>query len=214
VGRYRAVTPISSISVEAVRFDMQKLENPEISGIEYQNGTLAGYECREYLLEKWGRKCAYCDAENVPLEIDHIHPKGRRGSDRISNLTLACRPCNEAKGCQPVEWFLASKPEKLKRILAQSKRPLDAAAAVNSTRTALVGKLRETRLPLYAGRVGVQSLTGKLSGCPKRMPWMLPVLALSQAWAHGTCRPFASRRKGADLTNAPRSAATVSPAVI
>jgi HNH endonuclease/RRXRR protein len=167
VGRYRAVTPISSISVEAVRFDMQKLENPEISGIEYQNGTLAGYECREYLLEKWGRKCAYCDAENVPLEIDHIHPKGRRGSDRISNLTLACRPCNEAKGCQPVEWFLASKPEKLKRILAQSKRPLDAAAAVNSTRTALVGKLRETRLPLYAGRVGVQKFNRQTLGLPK-----------------------------------------------
>jgi hypothetical protein len=88
------VTPISSISVEAVRFDMQQMENPEISGIEYQQGTLAGYECREYLLEKWGRKCAYCDAENVPLQIEHIQPKGRRGSDRISNLTLACRPCN------------------------------------------------------------------------------------------------------------------------
>jgi hypothetical protein len=40
------VDPISSISVEAVRFDMQKLENPEISGILYQQGTLAGYECR------------------------------------------------------------------------------------------------------------------------------------------------------------------------
>jgi hypothetical protein len=48
---------------------LQKLENPEISGIAYQQGTLAGYELREYLLEKWGRKCAYCDATNVPLQI-------------------------------------------------------------------------------------------------------------------------------------------------
>jgi 5-methylcytosine-specific restriction endonuclease McrA len=167
VSRYRAVASISSISVEAVRFDMQKLENPEISGIEYQQGTLAGYECREYLLEKWGRKCAYCDAENVPLEIEHIHPKGRRGSDRISNLTLACRPCNEAKGCQPVKLFLASKPEKLKRILAQSKKPLDATAAVNSTRAALFGKLRETGLALYTSSGGRTKFNRQTLGLPK-----------------------------------------------
>jgi 5-methylcytosine-specific restriction endonuclease McrA len=167
VRRYRAVAPISSISVEAVRFDMQKLENPEISGIEYQQGTLAGYECREYLLEKWGRKCAYCYAENVPLEIDHIRPKGRRGSDRVSNLTLACRPCNEAKGCQPVELFLASKPERLKQISAQAKRPLDAAAAVNCTRAALVGELRATGLPLYTSTGGRTKFNRQTFGLPK-----------------------------------------------
>jgi len=34
-------------------FDTQKLQNPEISGVEYQQGELFGYEVREYLLEKW-----------------------------------------------------------------------------------------------------------------------------------------------------------------
>ena len=167
VRRYRAVAPIRSISVEAVRFDMQQLENQEISGVGYQNGTLAGYEQREYLLEKWNRKCAYCDGENIPLEIDHIHPRARGGSNRTSNLTLACRACNEAKGCKPVELFLASRPEKLKRILAQSKKPLDAAAAVNSTRTALVGKLRETGLPLYTNSGGRTKFNRQTLGLPK-----------------------------------------------
>ena len=167
VRRYRAVAPIRSISVEAVRFDMQQLENQEISGVGYQNGTLAGYEQREYLLEKWNRKCAYCDGENIPLEIDHIHPRARGGSNRTSNLTLACRACNEAKGCKPVELFLASRPEKLKRILAQSKKPLDAAAAVNSTRTALVGKLRETGLPLYTSSGGRTKFNRQTLGLPK-----------------------------------------------
>ena len=37
-----------------------------------------------------GRKCAHCDKENVPLQIEHIQAKGRSGSDRVSNLTLAC----------------------------------------------------------------------------------------------------------------------------
>ena len=55
--------------------------------------TLHGYEVREYLLHKWGRKCAYCGTQNSPLEIEHILPKSRGGSDRVSNLTLSCRKC-------------------------------------------------------------------------------------------------------------------------
>ncbi|GBF86660.1 RNA-guided endonuclease IscB [Aphanothece sacrum] len=48
--------PIVGISQELVRFDLQQLENPEISGVEYQQGELVGYEVREYLLNKWDRK--------------------------------------------------------------------------------------------------------------------------------------------------------------
>ena len=58
--RINSTCPISSISQELVRFDMQLMQNAEISGVEYQQGTLVGMEVREYLLEKWRRKCAYC----------------------------------------------------------------------------------------------------------------------------------------------------------
>lgn len=51
------------------------MENPEISGIEYQQGELQGYEIREYLLNKWDRKCAYCRAENIPLQWASITGK-------------------------------------------------------------------------------------------------------------------------------------------
>jgi 5-methylcytosine-specific restriction endonuclease McrA len=95
VNRLRKFCPITSISLEHVKFDTQKMQNPEISGIEYQQGELYGYEVREYLLEKWGRKCAYCGKTGVPLEIEHIVPKSRGGSNRVSNLTLACRECNQ-----------------------------------------------------------------------------------------------------------------------
>ena len=101
VARLRRACPVSAFSQELVKFDLQKIENPEISGVEYQQGTLAGYELREYLLEKWGRKCAYCGKEDAPLQIEHIHPKARGGSDRVSNLTLACEPCNRRKGTRP-----------------------------------------------------------------------------------------------------------------
>jgi 5-methylcytosine-specific restriction endonuclease McrA len=141
VQRINRWAPMSAVSMELVRFDLQKHENPEISGAEYQQGELAGYEVREYLLEKWGRKCAYCSAENVPLQVEHIVPKARGGSNRISNLTLACQPCNQKKGAMPVEQFLAKKPDLLKRIQAQAKRPLKDAAAVNSTRWAMAKAL-------------------------------------------------------------------------
>lgn len=167
MGRYREMAPIRSISVEAVRFDLQKAENPEISGVEYQQGRLAGYEIREYLLEKWGRKCAYCDAENVVLEIEHVQPKACLASNRVSNLTLACRACNEAKGSKPVELFLASRPDKLNKILAQCKEPLAAAAAVNATRTALVLELRKMGLPVETSSGGRTRFNCKTLGIPK-----------------------------------------------
>lgn len=148
VKRIMRWAPVNAISMELVRFDMQKQENPEISGTEYQQGELAGYEVREYLLEKWGRKCAYCSAENVPLQIEHIHPKSRGGSNRISNLTLACQCCNQKKGSLPIEEFLAKKPEVLKRILSQTKSPLKDAASVNSTRWALSNELKALCLPV------------------------------------------------------------------
>ena len=140
--------PITSIQVETVRFDTQKMENPEISGVEYQQGELVGYEVREYLLEKWGRKCAYCDVKDKPLEVEHITARSRGGTNRVSNLTLACKPCNGDKGNRPIEEFLAHDPARLKRILAQAKAPLKDAAAVNATRYATGGALKSLGLPV------------------------------------------------------------------
>ena len=97
VRRILSSFPIGSISVEVARFDTQLLENPEVSGVEYQQGTLAGYEVREYLLETLGRKCAYCKKTDAPLEIEHIRPKSRGGTNRTSNLAIACRKCNQEK---------------------------------------------------------------------------------------------------------------------
>lgn len=136
------LTPVSRIEVETVRFDTHQLVNPEVSGVEYQQGELFGYEVREYLLEKWGRKCAYCGAENVPLEVEHLVPRSRGGSNRVSNLTLACRPCNQTKGSQtPAEFGHPHLP-------AQAQQPLRDAAAVNSIRHAIGNRLKALGLPV------------------------------------------------------------------
>ena len=145
VERLRLWCPVGALSLELVKFDMQKLEHPEISGVEYQQGTLEGYEIREYLLEKFGRKCAYCNTTSVPLQVEHIVPTVRDGSNRVSNLTIACKPCNDAKGTPTAAEF--GHPE----IQAQAKAPLRDAAAVNATRWALSHRLVATGLPLQMG---------------------------------------------------------------
>ncbi len=154
VNRIQKYVPITGISQELVKFDTQAMQNPEISGKKYQQGELAGYEVREYLLAKWERKCAYCGAENLPFEIEHIQPKSKGGSDRVSNLTLACHRCNQAKGNQDIREFLSKKPDILFLLLNQAKRPMKDAAAVNSTRWALFHQLKQTGLPIEVSTGG------------------------------------------------------------
>lgn len=86
VKRLSSLCQITTISEELVRFDTQQMQDAEISGIGYQQGTLFGYEIREFLLEKWNRTCAYCGAKDTKLEIEHIQPRSKGGSNRISNL--------------------------------------------------------------------------------------------------------------------------------
>ncbi|NEO54128.1 MAG: HNH endonuclease [Okeania sp. SIO3B5] len=159
--------PVESISMELVSFDTQLIQNPEINGTEYQQGELAGYELREYLLEKWGRQCAYCRKTNTPLEIEHIHPKSKGGSDRVSNLTVACTKCNQIKSNQDVKDFLSGKPELLKRILTQARSPLKDAAAVNSTRWKLFNSLKTTGLEVTIGSGGQTKFNRRKQQLPK-----------------------------------------------
>ena len=167
VNRLQRLAPITGMAQELVRFDLQHLENPEISGIEYQQGTLAGYETREYLLNKWGRECAYCGAKQVPLQIEHIHPRAGGGSNRVSNLTLACQSCNQQKGAQDINIFLAKDPPRLARIQAQAKRPLKDAAAVNATRWALFNTLKIKGLPVTTGSGGLTKFNRTQLNIPK-----------------------------------------------
>lgn len=162
VGRFQQRLPMQAITCEKVRFDTQKLLDPEIDGVEYAKGTLSGYEVREYLLEKWGRKCAYCDAKSIPLQIDHIIPQSRGGTDRIGNLTLACSSCNRKKSSQTVEAFC---PERAKTI--RSKPSLRGAAAVNSTRLALFVRLTKLLIPCEEGTGGQTKYNRTRWGIPK-----------------------------------------------
>jgi len=151
VNRISKLSPVSSLAIELVKFDTQKIQNPEISGIEYQQGELFGYDVREYLLEKWGRSCAYCGATDTPLEVEHIIPRSKGGSNRVSNLAIACHQCNQNKGAMDIREFLKDQPSVLAHVLKVAKTPLKDAAAVNSTRTSIFETLKATGMPVVTG---------------------------------------------------------------
>ena len=167
VNRLIRFCPIGSIAQELVKFDTQAMENPEISGVGYQQGTLYQYEVREYLLEKWNRTCAYCGVKNVPLEVEHIVPKSKGGSNRVSNLTIACVPCNQAKSNQSIEDFLSGKPDLLAKIKRQAKAPLKDVAAVNTTRWRLLNALKQTGLTVTTGTGGQTKFNRSQQGVAK-----------------------------------------------
>lgn len=51
------------------------------------------------ILERDGFKCAYCGkvASETELEVDHIIPRAKGGTDIIENLITACFECNRGK---------------------------------------------------------------------------------------------------------------------
>ena len=187
--RYQRWVPLSRIEVERVKFDLALLQNPELSGVEYQRGELFGWEVRSYLLEKFGRQCAYCRISTVPFELDHQLPRSRGGSNRVSNLVLSCHECNLAKGDKTAaEW---GHPE----VERQARARLRDAAAVNTTRYALVEALTTLGLPMrsWSGgrtrwnrdRFGIKKThcfdalcVGELTGV--RLPALRPLVIIAQ----------------------------------
>ncbi|MDP4508321.1 RNA-guided endonuclease IscB [Nonomuraea turcica] len=69
VDRLARWAPVRAVHVERVAFDTHAIAaGRPLEGVEYQHGTLHGTEVREYLLAKWGRRCAYCAASGGTVE--------------------------------------------------------------------------------------------------------------------------------------------------
>jgi 5-methylcytosine-specific restriction endonuclease McrA len=59
---------------------------------------------RRLLLQRDGAACFYCArpfGSGEPFSrptFDHVMPVSRGGTNALTNLVLACKPCNESKG--------------------------------------------------------------------------------------------------------------------
>jgi len=95
--------PVTKIIAEAGQFDVQAIVNPDINGIEYQEGEMKGFDSvKEYVKIRDNYTCHYKELRpditcSERLEVDHLIPRSSGGTDRPSNLVCSCENHNKAK---------------------------------------------------------------------------------------------------------------------
>ena len=92
------ILPVTKIIVETASFDVQRLKNPDIQGVEYQQGEQLGFwNVREYVLFRDGHECQHCHGKSKDkvLNVHHIESR-RTGGDAPNNLITLCETCHKA----------------------------------------------------------------------------------------------------------------------
>ena len=168
----RRLYPIKHIRVEYLRFNTQLMQNPDIKGVEYQHGTLQGWQLRHYILHRDHWQCQYCDQPSTktrPLTLDHVIPESRTGPTVAGNLVAACPRCNTKKSNQSLEDFLADHPERLTKIQKQVDQlvQLTPTGHLNSVMPAMLRVLKDTGLPVTVSDGTSTAYTRHQLGIPK-----------------------------------------------
>ncbi len=141
INRLTKYLPDYRLIVEIAGFDIQKIINPDIEGIDYQHGDLYQYDnMKAFLIAREQAKCQLCDKELVdsPWRIHHVRQRKDGGSDRPENLALLHEACHEKLH-----------KEKLNHKLKKAKQ-FKEATFMNNIRWKLVNELKET----HTKRVG------------------------------------------------------------
>ena len=58
---------------------------------------------RKNVLRRDSHRCQYCGRGDLPLTVDHVMPRSRKGEDSWENLVCACVHCNNRKGDRTAE---------------------------------------------------------------------------------------------------------------
>jgi len=97
VDKIHKILPITKIIVEVAQFDIQKIKNPEISGVEYQQGAqLDFFNVREYVLYRDDHTCQLCNGKSKDkiLNVHHIESR-KTGGNAPNNLITLCETCHK-----------------------------------------------------------------------------------------------------------------------
>lgn len=99
IDKLKKLLPIKMVTVEVGNFDIQKIENPDISGIQYQQGSMFEYQnMRSFLMAREQGKCQLCGKEFSKGNGSHIHhliSRNNGGTDREKNLALLHERCHK-----------------------------------------------------------------------------------------------------------------------
>ena len=105
IEKYLKALPLDThMTLELGRFDMQKIKNPDIEGIQYQQGRLYQYEnIKGYVLARQHYKCAICgkkfgskrkDGSIVKMKMHHMHFVSKGGTNNPDEYLGVCDQCH------------------------------------------------------------------------------------------------------------------------
>lgn len=92
------ILPITKLIIETAQFDIQKINNPEISGEEYQQGEQLGFwNVRQYVFYRDNYECQCCHGKSKDniLNVHHIESR-KTGGNAPNNLITLCETCHKA----------------------------------------------------------------------------------------------------------------------
>ena len=117
IDKYYNLLPKCNLSIEVGKFNMAKMINPEIEGIDYQQGEAFGfYNTRYYVFARDNYTCQVCKKKDKVLHTHHVLYKSKGGSDRAENLATVCDDCHTHENHQPggilYEWMIKKKKMK------------------------------------------------------------------------------------------------------
>jgi len=89
--------PITKTIIEVSNFDIQKINNTEISGKEYQQGSLYGYKnLQSFVIAREENKCQLCGGGyNGKWNLHHIISRSNGGTDKPDNIALLHEECHK-----------------------------------------------------------------------------------------------------------------------
>jgi len=127
VKKYQKYIPLKKCVIEHVSFDVANMSaDTDLSGKEYQEGSLYQTTLRKFIFKKYDNRCVYCqgasgdrklEVEHVrcvycqgasgdrKLEVEHVLSKAKDGTNSIHNLVLSCNTCNDKKDALSLKEF-------------------------------------------------------------------------------------------------------------
>ena len=114
IDKFKDLLPNPNLSIEVGKFDIAKMINPSIEGVNYQQGQAYGYyDVRYFIFTRDRYICQVCKQKNKILNAHHIIYKSEGGTDRADNLITVCTDChttkNHKKGGILYKWMLDKK---------------------------------------------------------------------------------------------------------
>ena len=117
IDKFSKLLPNPILHIEVVKFDTQKMMNPNIVNEDYRNGQCAGYyDVRYFVFARDNYTCQVCKKKNKILHTHHIIYKSKGGTNRADNLITVCSEChsseNHQKGGVLYDWMVNHKKVK------------------------------------------------------------------------------------------------------